>query len=267
MCVLNKPKGLVVHGSPETGCNFADALVNGLVARYGVAGLATCRDDGLRPGIVHRLDGDTSGVMVVARTNQAYDCLHAQFRDQKKVMERKYVALVMGGFGRRDHGGSSLPGGTIDMPIGRHPKHGTKRCVFSSGQAAGKRNVKHAVTHWSVEQEWQQRSVALVSCQLETGRTHQIRVHMKEIHHPLLCDPLYGPGPNTACAKAQREVGGILLKHRVAGQLLHAQTLAFEHPTRGGVSFAAPLPQYFQESIALMSDDHDDKDETDLFDE
>jgi 23S rRNA pseudouridine1911/1915/1917 synthase len=240
--VLNKPKGQVVHPSKESGSNFQDSLCNGLVARYGVAGLAPS-EDGSRPGIVHRLDSDTSGVMVVARNEvalkvlvsvvsdfgkliQEEKALQAQFASDKKSMERVYIAIVAGGFGK------NASSGTIDAPIGRHPKHGTKRCVRSDSDSlqSKKQNVKSAVTHWKVEEKKKMlrtfftcckvreefSHVAVVECRLETGRTHQIRVHMKHIHHPLLCDPLYGTG-NMPCASVEAELGKILSKHNVSG--------------------------------------------------
>jgi 23S rRNA pseudouridine1911/1915/1917 synthase len=165
--VLDKQKGQVVHPSPESGHNFIDSLCNGLVARYGLEGLAPS-EDGSRPGVVHRLDAETSGVMVVARNEAALKFLQAQFASDKKSMERVYVALVAGGFGKN-------LSGTVDAPIGRHPKHGTKRCVRAETDASQskKQHVKSAVTHWSVREEYVH--VAMVECRLETGRTHQIR--------------------------------------------------------------------------------------------
>ncbi len=209
--VVDKPKGLVVHPSRESGRNFHDSLCNGLVAKYGLAGLSPS-EDGTRPGIVHRLDVETSGVMVIARTAAALHMLQDQFANDKKSMERVYVAIVAGDFGK---GGATS--GKIDAPIGRHPKHGTKRCVRSAADASQSKmqHVKSAVTHWTVERAFA--TVAVVKCTLETGRTHQIRVHMKHIHHPLLCDPLYGPG-NMPCAKVEVQLNRILKDHSVAGE-------------------------------------------------
>lgn len=143
--VLNKPKGVVMHPSRESGRNFTDSLCSGLIARYGTAGLSGS-EDGTRPGVVHRLDAETSGVVVVARTDAALAHLQSQFATEKKDMERVYVALVAGGFGRQ--GGKAR--GTVDAPIGRHPKHGTKRCVREAGDALQSKmqHVKQAVTHW-----------------------------------------------------------------------------------------------------------------------
>lgn len=247
LAVINKPKAMVMHPSPESGRNFDDSLVNGLIARYGLAGLSSCKD-GTRPGIVHRLDVETSGVLVVAKNDEAFAKLHAQFRDRKASMERTYVAIVAGGFGK--HGALS---GTVHAPIGRHPKHGTRRCVFDKKMVDQKKHVKDAITHWKVQQEFCNHSVALLACNLETGRTHQIRVHMKHIQHGLLCDPLYGPG-NMACAAYEPALQAILEKHGATGQFLHAQTLAFEHPCpgKGMVRFEAPLPIYFEEAIAFL---------------
>jgi 23S rRNA pseudouridine1911/1915/1917 synthase len=214
--VLDKPKGMVVHPSRESGRNFGDSLCNGLVARYGLVGLAPS-EDGTRPGIVHRLDVETSGVMVVARTAAAYKVLHDQFATDKKSMQRNYVAIVAGGFPK----GASGKSGTVDAPIGRHPKHGTKRCVRAPGDAsqAKMQHVKSAVTHWRVELDYGE--VAVVRCVLETGRTHQIRVHMKHARHPLLCDPLYGPG-NMPCAAQELRLQRILDAHNVSGELLQS---------------------------------------------
>ena len=207
--VLDKPKGLVVHPSRESGRNFGDSLCNGLVARYGMAGLAPS-EDGTRPGIVHRLDVETSGVMVVARTAAVWQALHDQFASDKKNMERAYVAIVAGGF-------RGTAAGTVDAAIGRHPKHGAKRAVRAAGDASQCKlqHVKEAVTHWRVERDCGE--VAVVRCTLETGRTHQIRVHMKHVHHPLLCDPLYGPG-RMPCAALEARLQRVLDRHGVSGE-------------------------------------------------
>jgi 23S rRNA pseudouridine1911/1915/1917 synthase len=249
LAIINKPKAMVMHPSPESGRNFHDSLVNGLLARYGLEGLSSC-EDGTRPGIVHRLDVDTSGVVVIAKTDEAYKKLHAQFRDRKASMERTYVAIVAGGFGK-----AGALAGTVDAPIGRHPKHGTKRCVFDRKQVDQKKHIKEAITHWKVTKEYCGHKVALVSCNLETGRTHQIRVHMKHIQHGLLCDPLYGPG-NMACAVYEPALQRILEKHGVIGQFLHAQTLAFDHPCpgKGKMRFEAPLPPYFDEALQYLGE-------------
>ena len=241
--VLNKPKNIVMHPSTENGKNLEDSLVNALLAKYGKEGLSSS-EDGTRPGIVHRLDVETSGLVVITRTDEAYQHVHAQFRDRKKEMKRSYVALVAGSFGKQPRFG------TVDGPIGRHPKHGTKRCVFEKGNAKGQKNVKEAITHWKVLKEWD--DVALVQCDLETGRTHQIRVHMKHIHHPLLCDSLYGPG-NMPCAKVEKKLFSILKKHEVSGQFLHAKTLSFEHPKKKEMlMFESDYPEYWNEAFEIL---------------
>lgn len=244
--VLIKPKGCVVHPSRENGRNFNDSLCSALLARYGPNGLAPC-DDGLRPGIVHRLDVDTSGVMVVARTAQALEHLKRQFADEKDQMERTYVALVAGNFGRQRNG-------TIDAPIGRHPKHGTKRCVrdLNDASQAKMQHVKSAITHWELVEEYADGRVGFVECRLDTGRTHQIRVHLKHIHHPLLCDPLY-PAGGMPAASLEPSLQRILDKHKVIGQFLHAKSLKFIHPvTNKPMKFDASLPPYWQEAIDFL---------------
>ena len=241
--VLCKPKGLVMHPSRENGRNFDDSLCSGLIARYGLDGLSPS-DDGLRPGIVHRLDVETSGVVVCARTGDALAHLQRQFAEGKAAMERSYEALCAGSFGRTE-----LREGILQTGIGRHPKHGTRRCVRDVGDGV---HVKSAETHWKVEADLADGRVARVQCRLATGRTHQIRVHMKHVHHPLLCDPLYGPG-NMPCASLEGPLNAILARHGVAGQFLHARTLSFVHPrTLERMSFEAPLPPYWLEAIAFL---------------
>ncbi|MCK8058033.1 MULTISPECIES: RluA family pseudouridine synthase [unclassified Fusibacter] len=204
--VVNKPKGLVVHPAPG---NYTGTLVNGLM--YHIKDLS---DIGgvIRPGIVHRIDKDTTGLLMVAKNNKAHESLSAQLKDHS--VERRYYAIV--------HGGFSNDAGTIDKPIGRHPKNRLKQAVTEI-------NSKHAITHYEVIERLQ--SYTLISCRLETGRTHQIRVHMASIGHPLLGDPLYG---------VRKE------KMKLSGQLLHAETLGFDHPTTGArMVFQAPLPERF----------------------
>ena len=244
LVVINKPKGVVMHPSKESGRNFDDSLCAGLIARYGLDGLSPS-EDGLRPGIVHRLDVETSGAVVVARTQAALEGLQQQFATQKKDMERSYLALVVGGFGRTEE-----RQGRIEAAIGRHPKHGTKRCVREESAA---RHVKSAATNWAIEELLADGAVALVRCRLETGRTHQIRVHMKHVRHPLLCDPLYGPGNMPSVAALQPPLLKLLERHQVQGQFLHAHTLGFRHPRTDEVmSFEAPLPPYWTEALEFL---------------
>ena len=205
--VINKPKGLVVH--PAAG-HSDDTLVNGLLYALGddLSGI----NGELRPGIVHRIDKDTSGLLAVAKNDFAHRHLASQLKDH--TMARTYEAIVCGNF-REDSG-------TVDAPIGRHPSDRKKMCVTQ-------RNSKEAVTHWEVVARY--RGYTHVRCRLETGRTHQIRVHMAHIGHPILGDTVYGHkkpelGQDTQC--------------------LHAGQLCFRHPKDlRPVMVFAPLPVYF----------------------
>ena len=212
--VINKPKGLVVH--PAAG-HQDDTLVNGLLYAMGddLSGI----NGELRPGIVHRIDKDTSGLLAVARTDYAHNMLASQLKDH--TMARSYEAIVVGSF-REDSG-------TVDAPIGRHPSDRKKMCVIE-------RNSKHAVTHWEVVERF--RGYTHIRCRLETGRTHQIRVHMAHIGHPLLGDTVYG--------HKKAELGQ-------DSQCLHAYSLCFRHPRDGRpVMVFAPLPKYFEEVLEKL---------------
>ena len=209
--VINKPKGLVVH--PAAG-HQDDTLVNGLLYAMGddLSGI----NGELRPGIVHRIDKDTSGLLAVAKTDLAHTGLASQLKDH--TMARTYEAIVCGSF-REDSG-------TVDAPIGRHPTDRKKMCVTS-------RNSKEAVTHWEVVKRY--RGYTHIRCKLETGRTHQIRVHMAYIGHPILGDTVYG--------HKKPELGQ-------SSQCLHAGALCFRHPRDGRpVMVLAPLPDYFREVL------------------
>ena len=209
--VLNKPKGLVVH--PAAG-HQDDTLVNGLL--HAMAGQLSSINGELRPGIVHRIDKDTSGLLAVAKNDFAHNMLASQLKDHS--MARTYEAIVCGSF-REDSG-------TVDAPIGRHPSDRKKMCVIA-------RNSKDAVTHWEVVRRY--RGYTHIRCRLETGRTHQIRVHMAHIGHPILGDAVYG--------HKKPELGQ-------DSQCLHAGALCFQHPRDGRpVMVFAPLPPYFQEVI------------------
>ena len=183
--MIDKPKGLVVH--PAAG-NRSGTLVNALIAHCGasLSGIGGVK----RPGIVHRLDKDTTGLMVVAKTDRAHRALSAQFADHGRTgpLERAYLALVWGAPDR--------PKGTIDAPIDRHPKRGTRwRCA----QAGARRS--RTGSGWKAIPGADGKPVAsLIACRLETGRTHQIRVHLAHIGHPLLGDDVYGPGFKTKAA-------------------------------------------------------------------
>ena len=206
--VINKPKGLVVH--PAAG-HSDDTLVNGLL--YAMEGQLSGINGELRPGIVHRIDKDTSGLLAVAKNDLAHAVLASQLKDH--TMARTYEAVVCGSF-REDSG-------TVDAPIGRHPSDRKKMCVTQ-------RNSKEAVTHWEVVKRY--RGYTHIRCRLETGRTHQIRVHMAYIGHPILGDTVYG--------HKKPELG-------MDSQCLHAGALCFRHPRDGRpVMVFAPLPEYFQ---------------------
>ena len=212
--VINKPKGLVVH--PAAG-HQDDTLVNGLLYALGddLSGI----NGELRPGIVHRIDKDTSGLLAVAKNDFAHRILASQLKDH--TMARTYEAIVCGSF-REDSG-------TVDAPIGRHPSDRKKMCVTA-------RNSKNAVTHWEVVARY--RGYTHVRCRLETGRTHQIRVHMAHIGHPILGDTVYG--------HKKAELGQ-------DSQCLHAGALCFRHPRdERPVMVFAPLPAYFEEVLQKL---------------
>jgi 23S rRNA pseudouridine1911/1915/1917 synthase len=225
--VINKPKGLVVHPAAghETG-----TLVNALIAHCGssLSGIGGVK----RPGIVHRLDKDTTGLMVAAKNDRAHQSLTEQFADHGRTgaMRRGYMAFAWGLPNRQR--------GTIDAPIDRHPHAREKMAVRESG--------RQAITHWEVTESYPTRGgkpiAALLACQLETGRTHQIRVHLAHIGHPLLGDAVYGPHfktkANALGLKAQAALAAL------GRQALHAYLLTIEHPrTREILSWEAPLPE------------------------
>ncbi|WP_225209529.1 RluA family pseudouridine synthase [Limosilactobacillus avistercoris] len=205
--VVNKPQGMVVHPAPG---HPNHTLVNALLYH---SPLSTINGE-FRPGIVHRIDKDTSGLLMVAKNDRAHRSLAAQLK--AKTNQREYVALV--------HGVIKEERGTIDAPLGRSKKDRKKQAVVEDG--------RHAVTHFKVLERFAH--YTLVSCKLETGRTHQIRVHMKYVGHPLAGDPLYGP---------RKTLPG-------NGQYLHARLLGFKHPRTGEqMTFTSELPDYFQKMI------------------
>ena len=209
--VVNKPKGMVVHPAPG---HTTGTLVNGLMYHCqdlsGINGV-------MRPGIVHRIDKDTSGLLMVAKNDTAHESLVNQL--VAKTVTRKYTALV--------HGHIAHDKGTIDAPIGRDTKDRQKQAVVDSG--------KHAVTHFQVIERFG--DYTLVECRLETGRTHQIRVHMNYIGFPLVGDPKYGP-------RKTIDFGG---------QVLHAGVLGFTHPVTGEyLEFSAPLPEDFENVLTEL---------------
>jgi 23S rRNA pseudouridine1911/1915/1917 synthase len=225
--VINKPKGLVVHPAAghETG-----TLVNALIAHCGssLSGIGGVK----RPGIVHRLDKDTTGLMVAAKNDRAHKSLTEQFADHGRTgaMRRGYRAFAWGIPNRQR--------GTVDAPIDRHPHAREKMAVRESG--------REAITHWEVTETFSGRDgkpiASLLACQLETGRTHQIRVHLAHIGHPLLGDAVYGPHFKTkANALGPRAQAALAALGR---QALHAYLLTVEHPRTGEIlKWEAPLPE------------------------
>lgn len=208
--VINKPQGMVVHPAPG---HDEHTLVNALLYHCPLSTI----NGTFRPGIVHRIDKDTSGLLMVAKNDKAHRSLAKQLKDKTNI--REYVALV--------HGKIAEDEGTINAPIGRSLKDRKKQAVVKDG--------RNAVTHFEVLKRY--RDYTLVKCILETGRTHQIRVHMKYIGHPLVGDPLYGP---------KKTIKG-------NGQFLHAGKLGFVHPTTGKLLiFEAPLPKIFQECLEKL---------------
>lgn len=211
--VVNKPQGMVVHPAPG---NYSGTLVNAIM--YHIKNLS---DIGgvIRPGIVHRIDKDTSGLLMIAKTNLAHQALSAQLKDH--TVDRVYVALV--------HGGFTKDSGTVNAPLGRHPQNRLKMAITYQGG-------REAITHYQVLERLG--PYTLVECRLETGRTHQIRVHLASIGHPLIGDPLYG---------AKKE------KQKSDGQFLHAKVLGFEHPVTGErMVFSAPIPDNFEKLLKRL---------------
>ena len=215
--LVNKPKGMVVH--PAAG-HLNDTLVNGLMAH--------CRDQlsgingVMRPGIVHRIDMDTTGVLIACKNDFAHNQIAAQLKEHS--ITRKYLAVV--------HGVIKEDEGTVDASIGRHPVERKKMSV-------NEKNGRHAVTHYRVLRRFS--GYTYIECQLETGRTHQIRVHMASIGHPLVGDEVYGP---RKCPFS------------LQGQTLHAAVLGFIHPRTGEyLEFWAPMPEYFEKLLKKLENE------------
>ena len=215
--VVNKPKGMVVHPAPG---HYEDTLVNAV--------LYHCRDNlsgingVLRPGIVHRIDKDTTGALIVCKNDKAHQKIADQLRAH--TITRSYRAIVYNNFSEDE--------GMINAPIGRHPSNRKKRMVTE-------KNSKEAITHYKVLDHLNHK-FNYIECRLETGRTHQIRVHMSHIGHPLLGDEVYGPA-NSKFKNLQ-------------GQTLHAATLGFIHPTTEEyMEFSAPLPDYFEKLLKTLA--------------
>lgn len=226
LIVIDKAAGLVVH--PAAG-HWTGTLVNALIAHCGdsLSGIGGVR----RPGIVHRLDRNTTGLMVVAKTDAAHKSLAAQFADHGRSgpLQRGYLAFAWGAPER--------PRGTIDAPLERHPHSREKQAVRQGG--------RFAITHWEVREVYgsaaRRAAASLLACRLETGRTHQIRVHLAHIGHPLLGDDTYGPGFKTKQAHLAPPAQAALTGLRRQG--LHAHRLGFKHPASGEyVEFHSELP-------------------------
>ena len=212
--LINKPKGMVVH--PAAG-HYSHTLVNGLM--YHCKDQLSGINGVMRPGIVHRIDMDTTGVIIACKNDLAHNSIAAQLKEHS--ITRRYQAIV--------HGALKDDEGVIDEPIGRSPKDRKKMAVNYN-------NGKSAVTHYKVLTRF--KDFTHIECRLETGRTHQIRVHMASIGHPLLGDAVYGP------AKCP---------YKLQGQTLHAGILGFVHPRTGEyMEFSAPLPEYFEELLRKL---------------
>lgn len=221
LLVVNKPKGMVVHPAPG---HPSGTLVNALVYHCGksLSGIGGV----LRPGIVHRIDRDTSGLLCVAKTDEAHESLARQLAS--RTLQRRYRAVVIGNIKNES--------GTVSAPVGRHPVDRKKMAVVPGGRAA--------VTHYKVVERY--RGYTQLALQLETGRTHQIRVHMAHIGHPVLGDPVYGR--KTKWERAHEEL--------LCGQCLHAKSLELIHPKTGEqMHFDSPLPDYFTETVRLLKNE------------
>ena len=209
--VVNKPKQMVVHPAPG---HYSGTLVNALMYHCGkdLSGI----NGVLRPGIVHRIDRDTTGSVIACKNDKAHRCIAEQLKEHS--INRRYRAICFGELKQEE--------GTIDQPIGRHPNDRKKMAV-------NPQNGKRAVTHFKVLKRFRQ--FTYIECELETGRTNQIRVHMASLQHPLLGDSVYGPAKSP---------------YKLQGQTLHAMTIGFIHPSTGGyMEFSAPLPAYFEELL------------------
>jgi 23S rRNA pseudouridine1911/1915/1917 synthase len=217
LVIINKPTGMVVH--PSAG-HDTGTLVHALLAHCPLSSIGGVH----RPGIVHRLDKDTSGAIAVAKTDFAHQ--HLQQQLQAKTARREYFGVV--------YGTPKTDNGTIDLPIGRHPIDRQKNAIVSLDDGG-----RSAVTHWQIEERLQ--SFALIRFRLETGRTHQIRVHAQQMGHPIVGDPVYGSG---------RSIGV-----KLPGQALHAQKLELIHPVTGElISVTAPIPSYFLTLLRVLRD-------------
>ncbi|WP_414698680.1 RluA family pseudouridine synthase [Peptacetobacter sp. AB845] len=211
--IVNKPQGMVVHPAPG---NYEGTLVNAIL--YHCKGNLSSINGVIRPGIVHRIDKDTSGILMIAKNNNAHNCLAEQLKDHSITREYEFIC----------HGVFKEDNVTVDRPIGRNPKDRLKMAIVPNG--------KRAVTHFEVIERFN--GYTHVRARLETGRTHQIRVHAMSINHPLVGDPVYGPKNS---------------KIKLNGQALHAKKLGFIHPTtKEYVEFDSELPDYFQKLLEKL---------------
>ena len=211
--IVNKPQGMVVHPAPG---NYEGTLVNAIL--YHCKGNLSSINGVIRPGIVHRIDKDTSGILMIAKNNNSHNCLAEQLKDHSITREYEFIC----------HGVFKEDNVTVDRPIGRNPKDRLKMAIVPNG--------KRAVTHFEVLERFN--GYTHVRARLETGRTHQIRVHAMSINHPLVGDPVYGPKNS---------------KIKLNGQALHAKKLGFIHPTtKEYVEFDSELPDYFQKLLEKL---------------
>ena len=211
--IVNKPQGMVVHPAPG---NYEGTLVNAIL--YHCKGNLSSINGVIRPGIVHRIDKDTSGILMIAKNNNAHNCLAEQLKDHSITREYEFIC----------HGVFKEDNVTVDRPIGRNPKDRLKMAIVPNG--------KRAVTHFEVIERFN--GYTHVRARLETGRTHQIRVHAMSINHPLAGDPVYGPKNS---------------KIKLNGQALHAKKLGFIHPTtKEYIEFDSELPDYFQKLLEKL---------------
>lgn len=212
--VVNKPKNMVVHPAPG---HYEGTLVNAIM--YHCKGELSGINGVMRPGIVHRIDKDTTGSLIVCKNDASHNAIAALLKTHD--ITRKYRAIVYGNIVEEN--------GTVDAPIGRHPNNRKKMAI-------NEKNGKRAVTHYSVLERFGK--YTYIECQLETGRTHQIRVHMASIGHPLLGDEVYSDRKSP---------------FKLEGQVLHAMTIGFKHPQNGEyMEFEAPLPEYFEKLLNIL---------------
>lgn len=223
LAVINKPRGLVVHPAPG---HESETLVNGLMKAF--EGSLSGINGEFRPGIVHRIDKDTSGLLIVCKSDRAHSAISAMLKDH--LIRRTYQGVVLGSLKEEK--------GTVDAPIGRMKEDRKKMTIRHDG--------RRAVTHYEVLEAYP--GYSLVEFELETGRTHQIRVHMKSLHHPLLGDPLYGSEKEMGPKAKKLQALGIF-----PGQILHAKRLSFLHPVlEREMTFETPLPPYFEEVLSVL---------------